>query len=626
VLTDTLWRVRRAAHATGEARDALVTRAEAQAAQLARWATFAPMNHRAKALMAEGALARLRGDVAAARRALRGAGEAAQQSGNLLEEALAYELTARLWASDGEPEAARAWFVRAHQAYSVWGARAKADRLADAHEITQRAPVRSLRPSADTVNTTTTTGEHGEMLDLSSVLKASQALSREVELDALVLRMLEIVMENGGADGGALLLPEGDGLAVVARIEGGRASVSQRRVPLADAIADDLLPGAVVNYVARAREVVVIDDAAGDARYRGDPYVGALRPRSVLCMPLVNQGAVAGLLYLENRVAAGAFTASRLGTLELLAGQMAISLANARLFSQTRALERANARFVPYQFLQALDRTNITEVRVGDSVRKEISIFFSDIRGFTRLIERMRPEETLSFVNGYLAAAEPEIHGAGGFVDTYLGDGIMALFDHGADSAVRGGVAVHRALARYNEARRAQGLDPVRTGIGINTGAVTLGTLGGQNALKCGVVGDAVNLAARIEGLTKRYAAGILISEHTHRAMTAPSDYTIRRVGRVQVVGKLAPVTIYEVIDGDAEPVRTQKSATLALFEEALDHYFARRPDEALERFKRCMAAAPDDVVPQLFVAACRKLVADGIPPEWDGIDRLSEK
>jgi len=259
-------------------------------------------------------------------------------------------------------------------------------------------------------------------------------------------------------------------------------------------------------------------------------------------------------------------------------------------------------------------------------VRKEISIFFSDIRGFTRIIERMRPEETLSFVNEYLAAAEPEIHGAGGFVDTYLGDGIMALFDRGADSAVRGGVAMHRALARYNDARRARGLDPVRTGVGINTGQVTLGTLGGQNALKCGVVGDPVNLAARIEGLTKRYAAGILISEHTFKALASPADYTIRRVGRVQVVGKLAPVTIYEVVDGDDDDLRAQKNATRGMIEDALDHYYARRPEEALTLFKRCMSAAPDDVLPQLFVSSCRALISDGIPPEWDGIERLSEK
>lgn len=623
VLIDTLWRVRRAESLEGEAQGALLARAEAQAAQLARWAEFAPMNHRAKSLVAQGEIARVRGDGAAARRALRGAVEAARASGNLFEESLALELMARFWERDGEPEAARGWYHRAHQAYSVWGARAKADALAAAHEITARAP-RSMH--AEATSTTTTTGEHGEMLDLSSVLKASQTLSGEVELDALVIRMLGIVMENGGADGGALLLPEGDGLALVARIEDGRAAMVRAKVPMEQAVEAGMLPGAVVNYVARTRAVLVVDDAPTDPRYLHDPYVSAHRPRSVLCLALVNQGALAGLLYLENRLAAGAFTAARLGTLELLAGQMAISLANARLFSQTRALERANARFVPYQFLQALDRTNITEVRLGDSVRKEISIFFSDIRGFTRIIERMRPEETLSFVNEYLAAAEPEIHGAGGFVDTYLGDGIMALFDHGADAAVRGGIAMHRALDRYNEARRARGLEVVRTGVGINTGQVTLGILGGQSALKCGVVGDAVNLAARIEGLTKRYAAGILLSEHTYRALASPGDYAIRRVGRVQVLGKLAPVTVYEVIDGDPEELRAQKVRTRPMIEDALDHYYARRPEEALTLFKRCMSQAPDDVLPQLFVASCRALLTDGVPPEWDGIERLSEK
>jgi predicted ATPase/tRNA A-37 threonylcarbamoyl transferase component Bud32 len=626
-LVDTLWRLRRAEGSEGDVREALLQRAEAQRAQLARWAEFAPMNHRAKSLMAAAEIARVRGDFDAARRALREAVNAARESANLWEEALACELTARLWAAQSEPESARAWYARAHQGYAVWGARAKAAQLDARYNVAPHATSRSLRPTTtEAATTTVTTGEHGEMLDLSSVLKASQALSREVELDALVLRMLEIVLENGGADGGALLLPEGDELTLVARIVGGRASAESSRPTLAQVIAQGDLPGAVLHYVTRTREVVVLDDACTDLKYRTDPYVTARRPRAVLCMPLVNQGAVAGVLYLENSLAAGAFNASRLGTLELLAGQMSISLANARLFSQTRALERANARFVPYQFLSALERTNITEVQLGDSVRKEISVFFSDIRGFTRIIERMRPEETLSFVNDYLAVAEPAIHDAGGFVDTYLGDGIMALFDRGADSAVRGGIAMHRALGRYNADRRARGLEAVRTGMGINTGTVTLGILGGPNALKCGVVGDPVNLAARIEGLTKRYGAGMLISENTFRGLAEPGAYGIRRVGRVQVVGKLAPVTIYEVIDGDPESLRAQKAATIELMEAALTHYYARRPEDALELFKRAMSAAPDDVVPQLFVTACRALVSDGVPPEWDGIERLSEK
>lgn len=626
-LLDTICRLRRAETAEGEARDALIARAEAQAAQLARWAEFAPMNHRAKSLMAQAALSLARGEVEPARSALRRATDAARGSANLFEEALACELTARLWHHLGEPEAARAWLARAHQGYSLWGAHAKAERLDAKHAVAPLLALRSLHPSSNEAPTTTTTGESkGELLDLASVLKASQALSREVELDALVSRMLEIVLENGGADGGALLLPVGRSLALFARIEGGNAKVEATRPLLAQVIERGDLPGAVLNYAVRTQEVVLLDDASSDPRYRADSYIATHHPRALLCMPLMNQGALAGVIYLENRIAVGAFTKARLGTLELLAGQMAISLANARLFTQTRELERANARFVPFQFLQALNRTNITEVHLGDSVRKEMSIFFSDIRGFTRLIERMQPEETLSFVNEYLAAAEPAIHESGGFVDTYLGDGIMALFDHGADSAVRAAIAMHRALHLYSEARRARGLDGVRTGIGINTGTVTIGTLGGPNALKCGVVGDPVNLASRIEGLTKRYSAAILISEHTFHALRDPTVYTIRRVGRVQVMGKVAPVGIYEVIDGDPEPLRAQKAATREMMERALDLYDARRPEEALDLFKQSMAAAPDDVVPQLFVSTCRTLVSDGIPREWDGILRLSEK
>ena len=643
LLIDSIWRSAKAARSDDAAREPLLARLDAQLAQLEKWAEHAPENHLAKATATRGLVARARGDLRTARQALRRAAELAQTHGNELEEALFLELLAEVWTADDEHETARAGYARAAHAWSMWGARAKAEHLERQHGPFARgagfpsspasriAQGASLAPgplsSRRVTHTATTTTEQGGLsLDVASVLKASQAISGEVELDALVRKMMTIVLENGGADLGMLVACDGDSATIVARATAGQDEVVTEHLALDEAIARGLVPGTVVNYVRRTSQAVVVDDAQAPSVRGTDPYMATASPRSVLCLPLVRQGKLAGLLYLENRVASRAFTEARLAPLELLAGQMAISLTNARLFAEVRAIERANARFVPYQFLRALSRNNIIDVRLGDHVQKEISIFFSDIRSFTRVVERLGPEATLAFVNEYLAVVEPAILDSGGFVDTYLGDGVMALFDRGADSAVAGAVAMQRALAAYNADRGARGDDVVRTGIGINTGSVMLATIGGQHALKCSVVGDAVNLASRVEGLTKRYGASILISEHTASRLRDRSSYALRRIARVQVVGKTEPVAIYEVLDGEPAAARDAKLATRDWLHAGLDAYAARRPKEALERFEACAASAPHDLVPQQLVLACRVLVRDGVPDDWDDVERLTNK
>lgn len=438
--------------------------------------------------------------------------------------------------------------------------------------------------------------------------------------------MMAVVIENGGAERAVLLTVDQGHLEVTAQMATGDQDVPREAQPLDEAIAQGVVPGAVVRWVARSREVVVLDDAAADARFVHDGYLQKRGSKSVLAMPLLHQGVLSHILYLEDDMAVGAFTERRLGTLELLAGQIATSLANARLFEQTSALERANARFVPYEFLQALHRPSIVEVRLGDHVRKEMSMFFSDIRGFTGLVEHLSPEATLQFVNGYLAIAEAPLLANGGFIDKYLGDGILALFDGSADHAVRGAIAMHKALADYNVGRLAAGLPEVRTGIGINTGTVVLGTLGGKNALQCSVVGDAVNLASRIESLTRRYGATLLISEATYDRLAQPRAYTTRRVGRVQVVGKTLPVTVYEVLDAEPPGELAAKRATLATFETGLEAYFAGDMVVAETTFAACVAAAPNDLAAAHLLQSARAMRASGVPADWDGVERMHLK
>jgi class 3 adenylate cyclase/HAMP domain-containing protein len=203
-------------------------------------------------------------------------------------------------------------------------------------------------------------------------------------------------------------------------------------------------------------------------------------------------------------------------------------------------------RFVPHAFLEVLGKPSIVDVELGDNVRREMTILFSDIRNFTTLSEAMTPDENFDFINHYLESMGPVIRAHGGFIDKYIGDAIMALFDD-PDSALQAALTMVETLARYNERQQALGLAPVKIGIGLNTGSLMLGTIGEQNRMDGTVISDAVNLASRIESLTKVYKAAILISQFTYDRLADSARYDIRAVDTVAIKGKSQPVPIYQV-------------------------------------------------------------------------------
>ena len=562
-------------------------------------------------------LARAAGDIGTAIERYDHAIARAAAGGFVHDEALAGERAGLFHLGRGSRHIARAYLQEARFAWQRWGATAKVAQL-DALHGELLAPAERSVQSPRTFERSTELA--GAMLDLDTILKASQAISGEVELDGLLTRAMRILLENVGARKGVLLLRsrgvlaiEAEGLAESDGVEllGGIAFEDGARVP-----------PTIVRRVWRRGAAEVHDDVADAPESALDPYLQRVRPRSVLCAPVQHQGRAMGVLYFENDLSAGAFTEARVRVLEVLAPQVAISVENARLHA-------AQDRFVPYQFLRSLNRSDIVEVEIGDHAQKEVSVFFSDIRSFTSLIERLPAAEALIFINSYFATAEPAIQGHGGFIDTYLGDGIMALFDaagSNADDAVAGAIAMQHALGRFNAARLAQGLRAVHTGIGINTGTVMLATLGGGRSLKCGVVGDAVNLAARVEGLTRRYEVGVLISDATLSAMRAPERVGKRRVGRVRVKGREQPLTLYEIIDAEDARSRDARHATLAQHEAAVDAFFARDFAGAQAGFADCLSASPEDPLPLYFLNRLRRLIAEGAGPEWDGVETMTEK
>ncbi|MGC1198221.1 MAG: response regulator [Geitlerinemataceae cyanobacterium] len=264
-------------------------------------------------------------------------------------------------------------------------------------------------------------------------------------------------------------------------------------------------------------------------------------------------------------------------------------------------------RFVPHQFLRFLNKESILDVNLGDEVQKNMSILFADIRDFTSLSEGMKPEDNFKFINSYLSRMEPAILENNGFIDKYIGDAIMALFGDSADDALKAGISMLRRLKKYNKNRENSGFEPIRIGIGINTGELMLGTVGGQKRMDGTVISDAVNVASRIEGLTKTYGVPLLISDRTFAALQNPNSYCIRAIDRVQVKGKSERISVFEVFDADPPELKEGKLNTKTFFEQAISLYSINSYTEAASLFSECLRQNPNDFISALYEEKCRQ-------------------
>jgi adenylate cyclase len=270
-------------------------------------------------------------------------------------------------------------------------------------------------------------------------------------------------------------------------------------------------------------------------------------------------------------------------------------------------LNEAFSRFVPKKFLQLLDKKGIADIEIGDSVQKEMSVLFCDIRSFTTLSEQMTPEDNFKFINSYLARMEPAILENHGFIDKFIGDAIMALFGGSADDAIKAAIAMIKNLAEYNTTRQSPKHPPIQIGIGINTGSLILGTVGGKYRMDGTVISDAVNLGSRIEQLTKFYSTPLLISHHTFSKLNEPMEYKLRLIDLVRVKGKSQKVAVFEIFDADVPQLRDAKLANKPMFEEGLVWYHSGKVDRAIANFEECVKSNPWDRVANIYLERCHQ-------------------
>lgn len=293
---------------------------------------------------------------------------------------------------------------------------------------------------------------------------------------------------------------------------------------------------------------------------------------------------------------------------------------------EVKKLNLAYHVFFPEEFIKQLNRKSILDVKLGDFIESKMTILFSDLRSYTSLSEKMTPKQNFRFLNNYLKNMSPIIRQNNGFIDKYIGDAIMALFPRNPEDAIKSAIEMQKTIKKINRAREIFKLEPIRTGIGIHTGHVILGTIGEKSRMEGTVVSDAVNISSRLENLTKFYSSDILISMDTFLELDDPLQFHFRILDRVKVKGKSTNITVVEIMNGMEEHRLEKLLNTKGFFEAGIGYYLARKFDLAIPSFRKVLAEVPDDKASLLYIQRSEFYNTKGVPKDWEGVEILDHK
>ncbi|MBL9060142.1 MAG: adenylate/guanylate cyclase domain-containing protein, partial [Mangrovicoccus sp.] len=425
--------------------------------------------------------------------------------------------------------------------------------------------------------------------------------------DLAALVATERVFDAVGGDSLLLLLDEDDRLS----------RLMQARRSDGTVVRPDLLPAPA--------DAVDLSLLAAATANRPDPALGILHA----AMPQ-SDGAVAHVLVTG---AASARTPATLAHLSELVGPLVAGLRLGDLRRRLREVEAhnvelstAHGRFVPIYLLRELGRNEITELRVGDHAARTMTVMFCDMRGATGIMERIGPKGSMELFNEVFIGIESEVLRGGGHIDSFIGDAVLALFGGQPDEALATLQAVAQTLGRVQTRIRDRGLPAPRFGLGMSTGEVVFGAVGGLNQIRVGAIGDTLNLAARVESLTKRYRTAALVTQHLRDALARPDDFLLRQVDYVTVLGRRDPVRLFEAVDALPPERAAVMRRILADYTTGLDAFYARDFVAAATAFRACLSVLPDDVPTRLFLARCETYIRSGVGPGWTGIHKMKQK
>lgn len=330
--------------ATQKERQFILTKVEANQKKMKEWLDDSPINYLSKFYLVEAEQYRINGNHLEAMNYYDRAIEFAKENNYLNEEALSLELAAKFYFNWGKPKIAKVYLVDAYSCYVSWGATTKVKDLESKYPqlINQASTSISITDTPILTRNTTTGTRSGEVLDFATLMKASQAIGSEIKLEKLLANLMQILIQSAGAEAGYLILETEGQLLIEAfrEIESDQITVLQS-IPI-----DNRLPISIINYVARTKEIIVKYDAAHQGKFTNDPYIKQHQTKSLLCAPLLNQGQLSGIIYLENNLIIGAFTPERMEVLQLLSGQAAIAITNAKLYKEVKERESRLTQFL----------------------------------------------------------------------------------------------------------------------------------------------------------------------------------------------------------------------------------------------------------------------------------------
>ncbi|MEO7175358.1 MAG: adenylate/guanylate cyclase domain-containing protein [Saprospiraceae bacterium] len=517
--------------------------------QMRIWSKDAPENylHKYDLMLAE--WQRIKGDKNAAQLSYDRAIAGASANDYMHEEALAYELAARFYLTQKSEDLSEFYFKSAYNAYREWGAVAKLSNL----ELNYPKFVSSINRSAglsrqSTDTNSVTTVFHGNELDLQTVLKASTSISGEIVLSRLLKTLMQIVIENAGAQYGLLLLENDQSLWIEAKLTANSNEPELlQHIPMNQS---GLLLESIATYVFRSGQSVVVNNATTDVRYIHDEYVQSKSPQSILCLPINNQGKKIGVLYLENNAVNGAFTQNRIDLLSLLSGQMAISIENARLYEniEQKVLARTNELALEKQKSDDL-LLNILPAETAEELKREgrttpkkyesVTVMFTDFKGFTQLSEKLSPEELVAEIDGFFRVFDRIIEDHGVEKIKTIGDAYMCVGglpmtnQTHAEDVIAAAFDIQDWMTKHKAERLQQSKPYFEIRIGIHTGPVVAGVVGSKK-FAYDIWGDTVNTASRMEAGSE--AGKVNISGDTYQLIQSTHSCTYR--GKIQAKNK----------------------------------------------------------------------------------------
>jgi len=308
----------------------------------------------------------------------------------------------------------------------------------------------------------------------------------------------------------------------------------------------------------------------------------------------------------------------------LVAGLLSYLLIEYRYYmaerDQKEQIAKNFGQYVPAELVEEMVENGL-EVSIGGESR-ELTVLFSDVRGFTTISEGLDPHELTTLMNVFLSAMTKVIHDNRGTIDKYMGDAIMSFWgapiadpDH-ARHAVEAALAMDRYMPKLGEEFQARGWKPIKIGIGLNTGTMTVGNMGSNFRAAYTVLGDAVNLGSRLESLTKQYGVHIIVSEFTKAAV---SGLVCRELDQVRVKGKDLPVRMFEPLGFEAE-VTPADLALLARYDEALALYRGQKFAAAQKAFESLTVEEPERLINKIYLERIAHFLAEPPGPQWDGV------